>query len=98
MTCSLKWMDAACYADRPRASHRRQLPAFRHKPAANRPHRAAPGADIGALMKAVNNAAEIGMNLDHDTRDPNAELRGFEPLRISLALGALLLGLLLGIH
>ena len=31
-------------------------------------------------------------------RDPNAELHGFEPLRITLALGALLLGLLLGIH
>lgn len=30
-------------------------------------------------------------------RDPNAELRGFEPLRVSLALGALLLGLLLGL-
>lgn len=30
--------------------------------------------------------------------DPNAELRGFEPLRITLALGALLLGLLLGVH
>jgi hypothetical protein len=30
--------------------------------------------------------------------DPNAELRGFEPLRMTLALGALLLGLLLGIH
>jgi len=30
--------------------------------------------------------------------DPNAELRSFEPLRVTLALGALLLGLLLGIH
>lgn len=30
--------------------------------------------------------------------DPNAELRHFEPLRVSLAIGALLLGLLLGIH
>ena len=38
------------------------------------------------------------MNLDHDTRDPNAELHSFEPLRISLALGALLLGLLTGIY
>lgn len=32
-----------------------------------------------------------------DSRDTNAELHGFEPLRITLALGALLLGLLLGI-
>ncbi len=31
-------------------------------------------------------------------RDPNAELRGFEPLRMSLALGALLLGLLVGLY
>ena len=30
--------------------------------------------------------------------DPDAELHGFEPLRITLALGALLLGMLLGIH
>jgi hypothetical protein len=31
-------------------------------------------------------------------RDPNAELSGFEPLRVTLALGALLLGLILGMH
>jgi len=30
--------------------------------------------------------------------DPNAELRSFEPLRFTLALGALLLGLILGLH
>ncbi len=30
--------------------------------------------------------------------DPNAELRSFEPLRVTLALGALVLGLLLGVH
>lgn len=29
---------------------------------------------------------------------PNAELHAFEPLRIALALGALLLGLVMGIH
>jgi hypothetical protein len=29
--------------------------------------------------------------------DPNAELRSFEPLRVVLALGALLLGLLLSL-
>ncbi|MGY3039879.1 hypothetical protein ACVWWQ_001502 [Rhodanobacter sp. TND4EL1] len=38
------------------------------------------------------------MKIDPAPRDPNAELHGFEPLRITLALGALLLGLLLGIH
>jgi hypothetical protein len=31
-------------------------------------------------------------------RDPNAELRSFEPLRVSLAIGALLLGVLVGFH
>lgn len=31
-------------------------------------------------------------------RDPHAELRQFEPLRVALALGALLLGLVMGIH
>jgi len=30
--------------------------------------------------------------------DPNAELHSFEPLRVTLALGALLLGLILGMH
>jgi hypothetical protein len=30
--------------------------------------------------------------------DPNAELRQFEPLRVALALGALMLGLVMGIH
>jgi hypothetical protein len=30
--------------------------------------------------------------------DPNAELRSFEPLRVTLALGALLLGLLFSLH
>jgi len=38
------------------------------------------------------------MKPDSSQHDPNAELRSFEPLRVSLALGALLLGLLLGIH
>ena len=38
------------------------------------------------------------MKTDTSQPDPNAELRSFEPLRISLALGALLLGLLVSIH
>lgn len=33
-----------------------------------------------------------------DDIDRNAELHGFEPLRVVLAIGALLLGLLMGIH
>lgn len=37
-------------------------------------------------------------NTDKARPDPDAELRGFEPLRVALALGALLLGLVLSIH
>ena len=33
-----------------------------------------------------------------DKPDPNAELRSFGPLRVTLALGALLLGLIVGLH
>ena len=36
--------------------------------------------------------------IESTERDPNAELRDFEPLRVTLALGALLLGLILGMH
>jgi hypothetical protein len=36
------------------------------------------------------------MKTESVQQDPNAELRGFEPLRIGLALGALLLGWLFG--
>lgn len=35
--------------------------------------------------------------MEPNQQEPNAELRSFEPLRVSLALGALLLGLLLGL-
>ena len=38
------------------------------------------------------------MKTDSPRHDPNADLRGFEPLRISLALGALRLSLLVSIH
>ena len=38
------------------------------------------------------------MNTTVAKPDPNAELRHFEPLRLELALGALLLGLVMGIH
>ncbi len=30
--------------------------------------------------------------------DPNAELRSFEPLRVVLAVGALILGLVMSLH
>jgi hypothetical protein len=35
---------------------------------------------------------------DQANDDPNAELRGFEPLRVVLALGGLLLGLVMSLH
>ena len=38
------------------------------------------------------------MKRNTDPRDTNADLHGFEPLRITLALGALLLGLLFSIY
>lgn len=38
------------------------------------------------------------MKKESEQPDPDAELHGFEPLRISLALGALLLGLLVGVY
>lgn len=38
------------------------------------------------------------MKKESEQHDPDAELHGFEPLRISLALGALLLGLLVGVY
>ncbi len=38
------------------------------------------------------------MDVESNEHDPNAELLGFEPLRIGLALGALLLGLLVGVY
>lgn len=38
------------------------------------------------------------MNTESRPHDPDVELRSFEPLRITLALGALLLGLLTGIY
>ena len=35
--------------------------------------------------------------IESTERDPNAELHGFEPLRVMLAWGALLLGVLLSL-
>ncbi len=36
--------------------------------------------------------------VENEKSDSNAELHSFEPLRITFALGALLLGLLLSMH
>ena len=43
-------------------------------------------------------AKENAMTKPPVATDPNAELHSFEPLRVVLALGALLLGLVLSIH
>ena len=67
-------------------------------PAANRPRCAAPHAAAGGLIYLGFPTTRTAMKIDADEHDPNAELHSFEPLRVSLALGALLLGLLLGIH
>lgn len=40
---------------------------------------------------------DFPMNEKHAS-DPNAELHTAEPLRIALALGALILGLIMGLH
>lgn len=42
--------------------------------------------------------ARSPVKTDSSQQDPNAELHSFEPLRICLALGALLLGLLVNIY
>jgi hypothetical protein len=91
-------MTAACYARRIRECAARPLPEFRHKPAANRPGGAVSGAAASGLMTAKLPTTRPAMKVESSPHDPNVELRSFEPLRISLALGALLLGLLTGLY
>jgi hypothetical protein len=50
------------------------------------------------MQPDTTHGAEAMPKIESTERDPNAELRSFEPLRVTLALGALLLGLILGIH
>jgi hypothetical protein len=74
------------------------VPAFRHNPAASRPDCAGAGARTGGLMWTMHHGWNEAMSkIKSAEQDPNAELRSFEPLRVTLALGALLLGLLLGL-
>ena len=89
-------MAAACYALRAGASAAATLPAICHKPAANRPATVGAGAAAGALMCSTHPVTRLAMETHRIEHEPNAELHGFEPLRIGLALGALLLGLLVG--
>jgi hypothetical protein len=86
---------AACYANARRASHRAHLPAFRHKPSWQWPFGDARRARDGGGMGPVK-AEDFPMKppADNDT-----ELsRNFEPLRVALAIGALLLGIVFGMH
>jgi hypothetical protein len=49
-------------------------------------------------MKPYPEPVNVMQEKDSTLLDPNAELRSFEPLRVTLALGALLLGVILGFH
>lgn len=74
------------------------MPAFRHKPAPSWPDCAGASARVEGLMETLPHPwSEAMSKITSTERDPNAELRGFEPLRVTLALGALLLGLLLSL-
>lgn len=75
----------------------RRCPRFarRHRAFARTPPGRAPTA--GALCAAPADTLDAAVNKPEPT-DPNAELRSFEPLRVVLALGALLLGLVMSIH
>jgi hypothetical protein len=57
-------------------------------------------AAAGVLMAAKEEPAMSHVSPARPPADPhpNAELHAFEPLRIALALGALLLGLVVSIH
>lgn len=52
---------------------------------------------ISAIGSNAPKPEEFTMN-EKQPADPNAELHTAEPLRIALALGALVLGLIMGIH
>jgi hypothetical protein len=55
------------------------------------------GAARGSVMSTKPPWNPAAMQTSATDRDPNAELHDFEPLRVVLALGALLLGLLLSL-
>jgi hypothetical protein len=57
-----------------------------------------PRARRGGRFDGGEPKSETAMPNASTERDPNAELRSFEPLRVVLALGALLLGLVMSIH
>jgi hypothetical protein len=90
---------AACYVKGTGASHPSSLPAYCHNPAAGAPDCVGASARKRGVMATMNHARRTAMQGNEPKeRDPNAELRSFEPLRVSLAIGALLLGVILGFH
>jgi hypothetical protein len=91
-------MRAACYVRDRDARLAAHAPAFCQKPAASRPIAPATTPTNKVSWTSLHYAEPNMPNTESTDRDPNAELRSFEPLRVTLALGALLLGLILGIH
>jgi hypothetical protein len=89
---------AACYVKDTGASRWPSLPAYSHKPAALAPDCVGASARNRGVMVTMNHARRTAMTDESRERDPHAELRSFEPLRVSLAIGALLLGVILGFH
>jgi hypothetical protein len=90
------WWRAACYAHRSGASRMVRTPAFCPIRPSLRPL-----ADVMCARQSGSMEPNLGddaMPTNPPPADPNAELRHFEPLRVVLALGALLLGLVMGIH
>ncbi len=75
-----------------------RVPAFCQNPAASRPDCVRAAAFERDVMCSTHHAEPIMPTNKPTETDPNSELRSFEPLRVTLALGALLLGLILGIH
>jgi hypothetical protein len=89
---------AACYVKDTGASRWPSLPAYSHNPAALAPDCVGASARNRGLMAPMNHARRTAMTNEPKECDPHAELRSFEPLRVSLAIGALLLGMILGFH
>lgn len=67
-------------------------------PSGDRPLQAAARTRPGRLIGPTSALAIAAAMTKPEPTDPNAELRDFEPLRVVLALGALLLGLVMSIH
>jgi hypothetical protein len=88
-------MHEDCYVHRSGASHALDFARVLPDLVAQLPDRVGAAAVIGRLIGITSTET---MTMRPDTQlDPNAELQTFEPLRVVLALGALLLGLLMSL-